>query len=191
MKSVTEQDMVEGCRRGDREAQRELFEHTSDRVFRLLVRLTGSMDDAYDLSQDTYLKGFAQIDKFDGHASVATWLYKIAVNEALQFLRRAKSTRLKLQGAALELDTNPVDTTAVRLDVQAALAVTDPSDRAFLVLRYQDRLDYRTIAEIVGCPEGTVASRLSRARDRLRKILQKSYDSREENNPALHPRGSR
>ncbi len=176
MNSKTEQDIVEECRQGNRQAQRELFELTSDRIFRLLLRMTGNKDDASDLSQETYLKGFTQIAKFDGRSSIATWFYRIAVNEALQFLRRAKTKRLKLESLTEDQKTCPVDTTAIQLDVHNALAQVDSSDRAILLLRYQDGLDYRTIAEIIDCAEGTVASRLSRARDRLRTILQESYD---------------
>ncbi len=182
--------MVEGCRRGNRKAQRDLFELTSERIFRLLHRMTGSRDDAYDLSQVTYLKGFTQIEKFDGRSSVATWLYRIAVNEALQFLRRAGTIRLNMDRCAKEVDEGDRshDAIIVQLDVQAALEGVEPADRAILLLRYQDGLDYRTIAEVVECPEGTVASRLSRARDRLREILQKSYDIREESDAGVHPK---
>jgi len=186
--SESEHDVVERCRRGSREAQRELFERTSERIYRLLLRMTGSADDASDLTQDTYLKGFAQIEKFDGRASIATWFYRIAVNEALQFLRRAKTLRLKLENSARDNVDYPADTTAIQLDVQAALGCVDPAERAILLLRYQDGLDYRAISEVIGCPEGTVASRLSRARDRLRDILRKSYDETEENDATVHPK---
>ena len=193
MSSISEREMVEGCRRGDRQAQRDLYETTSDRVFGLLLRMTGSKDDAFDLSQETYLKAFSQIEKFEGRSSIATWLYRIAVNEALQFLRRAETKRANVANSAQEpaAGTCQVDATTVRLDVQAALDGVDPSDRAVLLLRYQDGLDYRAIAEVFECAEGTVASRLSRARDRLRDILRKSYDLREETDAAVHPKSSR
>lgn len=191
--TVNEKALVEGCRRGDREAQRNLFEQTSDRVYRLLLRMTGNQDDAFDLAQETYVKGLSQIEKFDGRSSIGTWLHRIAVNEALQFLRRRKILRLKLQEAVPSQDDGvyEAETMTVRLDIRAALAEVEPSDRAILLLRYQDALDYRAIAEVVGCAEGTVASRLSRARDRLRDILRKSYDLREETDAGVHPRSSR
>jgi len=193
MDSISEQDLVEKCRRGNRRAQRELFELTSDRIFHLLLRMTGSKDDAFDLSQETYLKGFTQIEKFDGRSSIATWFYRIAVNEALQFLRRAETMRINLANSAQEPDNGkcPVEETSVRLDVQAALTGVEPTDRAILLLRYQDGLDYRAISDVVGCAEGTVASRLSRARNRLREILRKSYNVREENDATVHPKGGR
>ncbi len=66
------------------------------------------------------------------------------------------------------------------------LAPLPPPERTILALRYQEGLDYRAIAEALDCVEGTVASRLSRARDRLREILRESYGVREESNAAAH-----
>ncbi len=183
--------MLKGCRRGDREAQRELFDRTSQHMFRLLVRMTGSPDDAFDLAQEAYMRGFAQIDRFDGRSSVATWFYRIAVNQALQFLRRNKVIRRKLQEHALDQGNGEYQTDAasVRLDVDAALAAIEHSERAILLLRYKNGFDYRAIADILECAEGTVASRLSRARDRLREILRESYGLREGTDAGVHPKG--
>ncbi|RME38752.1 MAG: sigma-70 family RNA polymerase sigma factor, partial [Planctomycetota bacterium] len=86
-----ERDLIARCRQGDRNARRTLFERTSDRIYRLLLRMTGNADDAFDLAQETYLRAFTEIGKFDGRSNVATWLYRIAVNEALQCLRRRRT----------------------------------------------------------------------------------------------------
>ncbi len=184
---MTESELVARCQQRDREAQRVLYVRTSDRIYRLLVRMTGSHDTAFDLAQETYLRAFARISQFDGRASVATWLYRIAVTEALQFLRRAKRVRGDLAGnesdASIESATEQSDR---KLDLGDALAALDPTDRSVLLLRYQQGLDYRVIAEIVGCAEGTVASRLSRARERLRRCLGKSYAPREETQAGVH-----
>ena len=181
---VDEDTLVRQCREGDREAQRALYERTSERVYRLLLKMTGNPDDAFDLAQETYLKAFTRIDQFDGRASLATWLYRIAVNEALQFLRRAKRTRVKTQEIATERHPEPdADQSMVRLDIQGALATLSLNDRAMLLLRYQEGLDYRAIAEVMDCAAGTVASRLNRARHGLRDILQKSYAATEEDDP--------
>ena len=174
---MNEKDLIDHCRAGERDAQRALFERTSTGIYRLLLRMTGDPDAAADLTQETYVKGFQGLDQFDGRsAAISTWLYRIAVNEALQFRRRQTVAALKLQALvptrATEAQRPQVD---VRLDMEAALAELASDDRALLLLRYQEELDYRDIAEILVCPEGTVASRLNRARDRLRGILRKSY----------------
>jgi hypothetical protein len=71
--------------------------------------------------------------------------------------------------------------------VAEALAALSVEDRTILLLRYQDGLDYAAISEITGCPPGTVASRLNRAREKMRGLLSKDYGYREENAPAEHP----
>lgn len=138
------------------------------------------------------MRGFAQIDRFDGRSSVATWFYGIAVNQALQFLRRNKVMRRKLQEHAASQCNGDyqTDVVSVRVDVEAALEAIEPSERAILLLRHQNGLSYRAIADILGCAEGTVASRVSRARSRLRKILRESYGLREETDAGVHPKGS-
>ena len=189
---VTEHDLVERCRAGNREAQRELYDRTSEQIYRLLLKMTASPDDAFDLTQETYLKAYTRIGQFDGRSTVATWLYRIAVNEALQFLRRVSQTRAKLQEIVPKNGIEPdIEQSAVRFDMNDAIATLPPSDRAMLLLRYQEGLDYRAIAGVVGCAAGTVASRLNRARRRLREILRKSYAVGEETGLGEHPKDIR
>lgn len=173
---VNDQDLIDRCRAGDREAQRELFEQTSLRIYRLLLRMTGNPDDAEDLTQETYVKGFQRLDQFDGRSAVASWFYRIAVNEAFQFRRRQSRAKSKIKLLA-QNGTQGTEGTAsdLRLDLEDALANLPANDQAVLLLRYQEQLDYRTIAEVLDCAEGTVASRLNRARERLRGILRKNY----------------
>ncbi len=188
---MTERKLVERCVSGDREAQRELYAQTSERVYNLLLRMTGNAEDAFDLAQDTYLKAFAQIGQFDGRARLATWLYRIAVNEALQFLRRTRREQARRAGLAIRPGSQGgADQVADRLDVADALDALPPGDRAVLLLRYQHGLDYRALAETLDCSEGTVASRLNRARARIRRILQQGYATREEPAPEGHPTDS-
>ncbi|MDX2198750.1 MAG: sigma-70 family RNA polymerase sigma factor [Phycisphaerae bacterium] len=177
----SERELIARCKRGDRQAQRDLYGQTSERVFRLLTRMTHSAEAAEDLAQETYLKAFAAIAKFDERSSVNTWLYRIAVNEALQWLRRKLPVPLDPGAAAARPDSraNGQDP-SVRLDVERAMATLDPIDRTMLLLRYQEGLDYRAIAEVTGIAMGTVASRLNRARERLRELLADFTPEREE-----------
>ena len=173
---VNKKDLIDRCRAGERDAQRELYEHTSTPIYRLLLRMTGDPDYAADLTQETYVKGLRGLDRFDGRSEIATWFYSIAVNQALQFRRRKSTLALKMEKLAPTQPTEEQDPgTDVRLDVQAAMAELALEDRAILLLRYHEELDYRGIAEVLECAEGTVASRLNRARERLREILRKSY----------------
>lgn len=169
-------DFLDRCRTGERDAQRELFEQTSTRIYRLLLRMTGNPDDAMDLTQETYVKGFQSLGQFDGRSEISTWFYRIAVNQALQFRRRKGIAARKLRELVPLPSSGVMDSTAdARMDFEAAMAELPSADRAILLLRYQEELDYQDIAKILECAEGTVASKLSRARERLRGILRNSY----------------
>ncbi len=186
--NLTDDQLVAGCQRGDRAAQHELYARTSERIHRLLLRMTHNADDAFDLAQETYVHAFTRIAQFDQRSTIATWLYRIAVNEALQFLRRKATGRAALaRRTAPPTDGNGDGREALRIDVDAALAAASPEDRAMLILRYQEGLDYAAIAEISGIAAGTVASRLNRARQRIRHALQTGYAAEEETRPAAHP----
>lgn len=180
-------DLIERCRRGDRKAQHEVYLQTADRVYRLALRITGHAEDAFDAAQETYVRAFTRLGQFDGRSSFYTWLCRIAVNEALQLQRRAGARADRESNAAVVPtggDDNPTDT---RLDVEAGLDGLAPADRAILLLRYQDGLDYQTISEITDCEPGTVGSRLNRARERLRDFLKNGYASGEESAVHEHP----
>ena len=200
----SESDLIRQCREGNTQAQRELYDQTSDRIYRLLLRLTRNEQDAFDLAQETYLRAFTKLEEFGGRSSFATWVYRIAVNEALQFLRRenrgqgkkpsnpepdAKAARVRLPDLPLDqgLESGSEEQTISRLDLTEALDDLTPMDRSILLLRYQEGLDYRAIADITGCPEGTVASRLNRARSRLREKLAGGYAQREGIATQAHP----
>lgn len=185
--TVNEHELVARCQRGDREAQRVLYERTCGPVFRLLMRMTRSPQTAEDLAQETYLKAFSAIATFDGRSAVHTWLYRIAVNQALQWLRRRRPPTLAPEVAVLRPDPrNNGHEVETRLDIEAAISMLDPLDRAILLLRYQEGLDYRAIAETADVPMGTVASRLSRARRRVRELLGDFAPTGEETRPAAH-----
>lgn len=185
--TIPEHELIARCKRGDRTAQHALYERTCERVFRLLVRMTRSPETAEDLAQETYLKAFSAIATFDERSAVNTWLYRIAVNEALQWLRRKRPATLDAEIAAVRPDPrNNGHEAATRLDLEAAMAALDPIDRAILLLRYQEGLDYRAIAEVADIAMGTVASRLNRAREKVRELLGDFAPSREENQPGRH-----
>lgn len=183
---MTQAEILEGCRRGDQQARHELYMQTSSRIHRVLVRITRDHETALDLVQSTYLKAFARFSQFDGRAAVATWLHRIAVTEALQYLRkRSRDAGVPITSIEVidPISNNPA--ADVRMDIEEALAQLAPIDRTMLLLRYDVGQDYRTIAETLDCAEGTVSSRLNRARGRLRAVLKISYSS-EEDAPSAH-----
>ncbi len=185
---MTEEELVQRCCDGDREAQSEFYTRTSRRIYGLLLRMTGSEEAASDLAQETYLRAFARIQDFDARSTVATWLYRIAVNEALQHLRRLQRERERSEPVLPDVATPGFeDHHAAKLDVAEALGALAPDDRAVLLLRYQEGLDYRRMAAVLDCAEGTVASRLNRARAKLGELLGEGYAVREEKRVGGHP----
>lgn len=162
---------VAECQAGDRAAQRTLYEFCADRVYRLMVRMVGR-EQAADVTQQVFLELFQKINSFRGLSRFETWLFRLAVNEAYRFLRRER--RWKHQ--ALHLD--PVDERTSRHDsveskqlLEEALQRIDAESRSVFLLREVERLSYREIAEVLQVAEGTVASRLNRARRELRGVL--------------------
>jgi len=187
MLNQDESSLTARCRDGDREAQYELYDQTVTGIHHLLLKMTGNAEDAFDITQDTYIKAFAAIERFDGRSTIDTWLYRIAVNEALQFFRRGKREQRKreqLAGTVAQSSETPDsgsdERSTMKMDVVSALAELDPDDRAILLLRYQEGLDYGALAEVLDCPAGTIASRLNRARRRIREKLEKDYGNDEE-----------
>jgi RNA polymerase sigma-70 factor (ECF subfamily) len=184
---MTERQLIQRCRRGDREAQRELYAQTSQRIYGLLLKMTRHAEDARDLTHDTYVLAFQRMDQFDERGPLAAWLSRIAVNAALQFFRRSQRERLHLKLAPLgENAADSQDQHAEEMDLREALDKLDPTDRTILVLRYHQGLNYRQIADVMECPEGTVASRLNRAREKMHALLEDSQTPREETFPVRH-----
>lgn len=163
--------VVQTATSGDRAALREIYEATSDRVFRLMVRMVGQQD-ADDLTQQTFVRAFTKLDQFSGESKFETWLYRLATNEALQHLRREKHRRTKelvVEPTARQADHVDQDERAAM--VRTALDQLDPELRAIFTLKEESGLSYQEIAATLGIPEGTVGSRLNRARRELRKLI--------------------
>ena len=170
---MTDDELIRRCRKRDRAAQHALYDRHAGPLYRLALRLTGNAEDAADTVQEVFVSAFTRIDQFTGRSALATWLYRITVNEALQVLRRRRRSDVKLRQMSVveppNVETNCVD---ARIDLESALADLLPEERAILLLRYQQELSYAEIAEVLELAEGTVASRLNRARARLRARLE-------------------
>lgn len=163
--------VVEACKKGDSVAQRRLYEVSQQNVYRLIVRMVG-VQDATDVTQQAFLQAFRKIGQFSGRSQIGTWLYRIAVNEALQHLRRSKRSRVQV------LELEPIDGSPDRNKnfddkelLEKALGLVEPDLRSTFLLREVEELSYGAIAEVLGIPEGTVGSRLNRARRELKLHL--------------------
>lgn len=153
------------------DALNQLYEVCRHRIVHLVRRIVGDAD-AEDASQQVFAQMYRQLRKFAGESRFETWLYRLTVNECLQF-RRHRSRR-----PCVSLAMEPVDHRADhrqcaehREMISEALEKLDPDLRTMFLLRELECLSYAAIAESLGIPEGTVASRLNRARRQLQTIL--------------------
>jgi len=189
--SLRERRLIRRLRDRDERAFREVVETYQDKVFNLTYRMLGDRGEAEDLAQEVFITVFKSIDSFRGDAKFSTWLYRIAANHCknrIKYLaRRHDRDRteydegVRRQGAPGGV-TGPSD--PPRPDValegvererllQEAIARLDEEHRLLIVLRDIEELSYEEICSITGLPEGTVKSRLHRARLSLRKKLAK------------------
>lgn len=163
--------IVLACQQGDSVAQRELYDRCQQSVYRLAVRMVG-VQAAPDVAQDTFLQTFRSLRQFSGRSRFETWLYRLAVNECLQFLRRARREPCeRLTHEPEDRSPDKADHLQHRELLERALAQLDPDLRSVFLLREIDGLSYRELAEALEIPEGTVASRLNRARTELQQLL--------------------
>ncbi len=162
------------ARRGDGEAFAALIEHYDPGLRALAYRLLGDRGRMDDALQDAYVKAFRGLAGFRGESGLGTWLYRIVYNACLDELERAgRAIELPLEEAAGQADPRLeiAEAVARRRGLAAALAELAPADRAAVLLVDAQGFDYRSAGEVLGVPEGTVASRLNRARAALRRAL--------------------
>ncbi len=194
---AADQALVERVQRGDKRAFELLVAKYQRKIFRLLSRLIRDPAEIEDVAQEAFIKAYRALPNFRGESAFYTWLYRIAINTAKNYLvaqgRRAPTTtETELDEAegfeAGEQLRDVATPDAVLLSKQVAAAVNRaierlPEDlRTAIVLRELEGLSYEEIAESMNCPIGTVRSRIFRAREaianELRPILETSKDKR-------------
>jgi RNA polymerase sigma-70 factor (ECF subfamily) len=180
--------LVEGCRRGDPEAFRGLFEKYKDMVYSVALRYSGDPAIAQDIAQDTFLKLFSAVGSFRGDSNFDAWLYRMVVNSCFDQKRRTRRLTPLLDGILDALRTPEVSVLdeVLRAEMSAHVkSVVDslaPDQRMVVVLRYTQGLSYDEIAGILGCAAGTIASRLNRAHKVLQRRLSRLALKKEKNN---------
>lgn len=163
--------LVDACRREDRLAQHALYRHFVSRVHGIALRMVGR-NDADDLTQNVFLQVFRGIGSFRNDSKFETWLFRLAVNEALQYRRRNRRWPVPtLQDDGIAGSVEPPGMQGARELLELSLAELAPDLRSLFVLREVEGMSYHDLAETLDIPEGTVGSRLNRARQELRKSM--------------------
>ncbi len=168
--------LIERSRKGDLEAFDRLILAHQDRIYHAAYRITGNAEDARDAAQETFVKAFRALPRYRHEAALSTWLHRIAVNTALDIVRRRpQMPPASLDDVVLPATAHNPDNEAERREVQRrvhqALRRLSPDQRVVVVLRDLQGMAYEEIAAVLRIPVGTVRSRLSRARDALRVLL--------------------
>ena len=170
-RDVEERELVEAARRGDRAAFKRLYDRFRDRVYNAAFYSLGDALWAEDVLQIVFLKIYRGLAGFRHESGLATWIYRITLNECQNQLRRRGPRHVPLEeilGSNEDLDPGALPDTD-HLDrerreiVQEAVMELSPKLRAVVVLKYLEGLSYDEIAQVLDCAPGTVASRLNRA----------------------------
>jgi len=173
MDTRDESELVRRCLAGDADAFEPLVREYQGVLYNLAVRMTGNREDARDLTQTVFLKAYRALASFDHQHRFYSWIYRIMMNESLNFVqRRRPHDELDEQLAASRRGPDDdAHTAAVDGEIQRALLELPTGDRQILVLRHFEDLSHHEIAAILGIADKTVKSRLYSARQRLGELL--------------------
>lgn len=185
--------MVRGLKSGDREAFRALVDRYHVRVIRICVGFVHVDADAEDIAQEVFIEVFRSVEKFREESGLMTWIYRIAVNKSLNFMRSRARDRIIsfFSGSDAENETRVPETPAgadscpeeviYRQDRSQALSralesLPKKQKTAFIMNKYED-LSYKEVAEIMNISVGSVESLLFRAKQNLQRKLERFYKS--------------
>ena len=194
IKPITETDdmaLVSRTRRGDTAAYDELVRRYQERVYATLYHMTANHEDANDLTQESFIKAFQALKTFKGDSSFYTWLYRIAVNKAINFIKQRRNrASMSLNDLDVQVEHDPdlvalishktprrdAALTELQEKLNAAILKLSEQHRAVVVLHDIQGMPHEEIAETLGCNVGTVRSRLFYARQQLQGLLTEYLD---------------
>lgn len=186
----TDADLVARCQNGDMSAYNELVRRHQGKVYAMIRNMVKNETDAWDLAQDSFIKAWKALPKFEAKAKFSTWLFRIAHNVVYDWLRKHRLERGSdelndelLGGGRVDFQaptsprpqTSPdeeMERTELRQQIEAGLAKLSIEHREIILLREVQGMAYKEIAEILECSQGTVMSRLFHARKNLKQHLE-------------------
>ena len=184
MPKLTDRELVDRARQGDVDAFGQLVRRHQQRIMRLALHMLRSRSEAEDVAQETFIRAYQALARFDGRSEPYTWLYRIAVNLSLNTIRARKTSRTsgdandpRLEAFMVEQRpeaANPGQTAQSRQQYQALAEGIDGLSetlRTTLILVCVDGLSHEEAAQILGAPEGTIAWRVHEARRKLREFM--------------------
>jgi RNA polymerase sigma-70 factor (ECF subfamily) len=185
MAKDSDHELIQLAREGDRKAFGVLVRRHQKRIFRLAVHMLRDITEAEDVTQETFVRAFQALDRFQGNSQPYTWLYRIAVNLSLNIIRTRKPRQHvtgdddpRIEAWLAQVSSSDRDPATVSEQRELAKALCEGVDqlsetlRTTLLLVSLDGLGHGEAASVLGCPEGTVAWRVHEARRKLRLHLE-------------------
>ncbi len=176
--------LVEQAKTGSQKAFADLMQRYKDSIYFMALKMVNNKDDAMDLTVETFGKAFVNIDKYKPDFAFSTWLFKIATNNCIDFIRRKRVKMVSIHDTGDEDDSEPLQISSEDLNPEETSIKKQKTERLKLIvdklpqryrnlviLRYYDELSYEEIAERLDLPVGTVKAALFRARDLLSYII--------------------
>lgn len=158
-----------------REAFTELVLRYQDKIYNLVYRMTGDAEESKDLVQETFVRAFTALRTFQQDARFSPWLYRIAVNQCINYQKRRREHALLSEDIVPDTNSRGPEATAEQNEtqerVQKAVLSLPQEYRAVILLRHMSELSYQEIADTLQMPLGTVKVRLFRAREMLHERL--------------------
>ncbi len=175
MNDKSDSALVKDCLSGNKKSFEELVERYTKPVFNVALRIINNYDDAAEIVQTTFIKAFENLHSFDTKRKFFSWIYRIATNESLNYLK-ARKQHDQLSEEHVSYEQTPaekIDSEETDQQLQDALMQLSPDYRIVLVLCHFQNLSYKEIGSILDLPEKTVKSRLFSARKNLKGILER------------------
>lgn len=181
-----EKHLLESAQKGELQAFEKLVERYQKKVYNIALRMTGNAEDAYEVSQEAFIRIYSSIRQFRKDSSFSTWLYRITINVCLDELRKQKKNKLVYLDENIEMDDGEIkkqladkgpapdemaEQDEMKRAIRAAINELSEEHRIVVIMRDIQGFSYDDISKILKCPKGTVKSRINRARKILRDIL--------------------
>jgi RNA polymerase sigma-70 factor, ECF subfamily len=187
---ASDQDLVARARQGSEKAYRELLDRYQRPVFSIVYRMIRDRERAEDLAQETFVRVFNHIDRYDPRFKFSSWIFKIATNLTIDSIRRKEVETVSIDGSRNAVTDEQIESTRIALpspdenpeelleakqlgaEIEEAIGRLRPEYRAAILLRHVEGREYQEIADILSLPLGTVKTYIHRGRNELRDSLQ-------------------
>ncbi|TCO80012.1 RNA polymerase sigma factor [Marinisporobacter balticus] len=186
-----EKSLIEKSQQGDIESFEFLIKEHQKLAFNIAYRILGNIEDAKDATQDAFIKTYKSLYKFKGESNFSTWLYKIVTNTCLDLLRKRKVQNTYSYDGQVETQDGKivrelhdekhspeiiVQRRECKKNIQDAIRCLSENHKTVIVLRDIQGFSYEDISKMLGCSEGTIKSRISRARQALKEVIEKNRE---------------